>query len=117
MAELWGIFIGLQVAWSNGFEYIQVQSDNSQAIKLINDESRDRSRLYLVHVISSLLARAWRTDCFWIPRSCNIVADAISRISSSRSPHLSILHAAPLSIAQAIADDSAVLQASMAEIT
>ncbi|KAE8693093.1 hypothetical protein F3Y22_tig00110819pilonHSYRG00319 [Hibiscus syriacus] len=42
-AELWGIFIGLQVAWEQGYERLQVQSDNSQAIQLLNDNAGQNS--------------------------------------------------------------------------
>ncbi|KAK9012380.1 hypothetical protein V6N11_040435 [Hibiscus sabdariffa] len=36
-AELLTIYVGLKVAWGNGFEYVQVQSDCLEAVKLLQD--------------------------------------------------------------------------------
>ncbi|KAK9042587.1 hypothetical protein V6N11_017654 [Hibiscus sabdariffa] len=37
IAELWAIYIGLKIAWDNGFEYVQIQSDCLGVVKLLLD--------------------------------------------------------------------------------
>ncbi|KAL4279982.1 hypothetical protein GQ457_03G006330 [Hibiscus cannabinus] len=50
-AELWVIYVGLKVAWDNEFEYVQVQSDCLEAVKLLMDPNRLCSSLFLVRAI------------------------------------------------------------------
>ncbi|KAE8725926.1 hypothetical protein F3Y22_tig00008013pilonHSYRG00235 [Hibiscus syriacus] len=59
--ELWGIFIGLQVAWSLGVEFLQVQVDNSEAVNLVNDLNAERSRFPLVRSFADLRNHCWAT--------------------------------------------------------
>ncbi|KAL4284583.1 hypothetical protein GQ457_16G008190 [Hibiscus cannabinus] len=62
-AELWGIFIRLQLAWTKGFECVLVQYDKIQAVKLINDEPRVGSQHRLVramyHLCATMRNHAW----------------------------------------------------------
>ncbi|KAK9019641.1 hypothetical protein V6N11_054156 [Hibiscus sabdariffa] len=51
--ELWSILIGLQVAWSYDAELLIVQSDNSQAVKMIKDPSAFK---HSMHDVSSITA-------------------------------------------------------------
>ncbi|XP_039039774.1 uncharacterized protein LOC120177842 [Hibiscus syriacus] len=57
--ELWAIYIGLHVAWSHGFELLQVQSDNFQIIRFLSDNKMDCVSLPLVRAILSLSRRSW----------------------------------------------------------
>ncbi|KAK9020055.1 hypothetical protein V6N11_054550 [Hibiscus sabdariffa] len=67
-AELWSLFVGLQVAWQCGAKHLLIQSDNLQAVNLASDSSPLSSSLKLVHEISLLRSRAWFTELSWIPR-------------------------------------------------
>ncbi|KAE8664737.1 hypothetical protein F3Y22_tig00112738pilonHSYRG00210 [Hibiscus syriacus] len=66
-AELWAIYIGLQLAWIHSFDLLQIQSDSLQAIKLLNEANLNRDLFPLVRVISSLWCRSWYTEFFWVP--------------------------------------------------
>ncbi|KAK9035664.1 hypothetical protein V6N11_077698 [Hibiscus sabdariffa] len=57
--ELWAIYVGLRVAWDNGFEYVQVQSDCLEAVKLLLDHNRDCSSLSLVRAIDLYRRKCW----------------------------------------------------------
>ena len=36
MAELWGIYTALSLAWQHGFRYIILESDSKVAVQLVN---------------------------------------------------------------------------------
>ncbi|KAE8715696.1 hypothetical protein F3Y22_tig00110160pilonHSYRG00138 [Hibiscus syriacus] len=61
-AKLWAIYIGLQLAWTHGFDLLQIQSNSLQAIKLLNEANLDRDLFPLVRAISSLCCRSWYTE-------------------------------------------------------
>ncbi|KAK8475931.1 hypothetical protein V6N12_056672 [Hibiscus sabdariffa] len=67
-AELWGIYVGLQIAWSFGTDRLVVQSDSSQAIKLMLDPSALRHSMQLVRAIAAWRLKLWSLDFQWIPR-------------------------------------------------
>ncbi|KAK8593003.1 hypothetical protein V6N12_045094 [Hibiscus sabdariffa] len=88
-AELWSILIGLHVAWSQGIERLQVQTDCDQATRLLCTSSLEAARLPLVRAINSLHNWGWLTELQWIPCEGNIVADAMSKLSIPQQFQLS----------------------------
>ncbi|KAE8711289.1 hypothetical protein F3Y22_tig00110299pilonHSYRG00185 [Hibiscus syriacus] len=80
-AELWGLYEGLRLAWNHCVANLEVQSDNSQAVKLINSSDAAVSSLSLIRAIASLRNRQWETRVRWIPRSKNCVGDSLSKMA------------------------------------
>ncbi|XP_038992970.1 uncharacterized protein LOC120116600 [Hibiscus syriacus] len=80
-AELWDLYEGLRLAWNHGVANLEVQSDNSQAVKLINSSDAAVGSLSLIRAIASLRNRQWETRVRWIPRSKNCVADSLSKMA------------------------------------
>ncbi|KAE8711287.1 hypothetical protein F3Y22_tig00110299pilonHSYRG00183 [Hibiscus syriacus] len=72
---------GLRLAWNHGVANLEVQSDNSQAVKLINSSDAAVGSLSLIRAIASLRNRQWETRVRWIPRSKNCVADSLSKMA------------------------------------
>ncbi|KAK9046352.1 hypothetical protein V6N11_052244 [Hibiscus sabdariffa] len=51
-AELWDIYIDLCLAWDNGYKHVQVQSDCSEALKLISSPLVESDACALVRAIA-----------------------------------------------------------------
>ncbi|GMI99700.1 hypothetical protein HRI_003639300 [Hibiscus trionum] len=107
-AELWGILIGLEVAWSLGIERLQIQTDSKQALNLLMSNSIT-PLLPLVRAINSFRRCAWYTELVWIPRSCNVVADAMSKISNSNYYQLQLYATVPREFQPLLQQDAGVL--------
>ncbi|KAL4273826.1 hypothetical protein GQ457_13G020550 [Hibiscus cannabinus] len=97
-AELWSVLVGLQVARSFGFDRLIVQSDSSQAIKLLTDPLQQGHRLPLVCAIESLCQASSQVDFRWIPRELNMVADCLSKLPSLPQFELSVISDIPESV-------------------
>ncbi|KAK9000781.1 hypothetical protein V6N11_081268 [Hibiscus sabdariffa] len=89
-----------KVAWSTGVKQLHVQTDCKQASSLVLSDS-ESSSISIVHAIRSLRNRAWYTDLFWIPRECNMVAAALSKIITLE-PYLLLLHDSAFTIIQSL---------------
>ncbi|KAK8981729.1 hypothetical protein V6N11_028134 [Hibiscus sabdariffa] len=88
-AELWSVFVGLQVARSYGVDRLLVQLDSSHTIKLLLDSPQHGHRMPLVRAIRLLCHGAWQVDFQWILRELNMVADCLSKLPSP--PQFSLL--------------------------
>ncbi|KAE8669528.1 hypothetical protein F3Y22_tig00112231pilonHSYRG00194 [Hibiscus syriacus] len=84
-AELWAIYVGLQVAWDHGFELLIIQSDSMEAVNLLNKPDAHSSPLPLVRVIDKIRKQAWVTTIQWISRRGNSHADALAKSTSFHS--------------------------------
>ncbi|XP_061366310.1 uncharacterized protein LOC133309544 [Gastrolobium bilobum] len=59
-AELWGLLLGLQVAWEHGFRKVHLEGDSSEAIHLVQgDCPSDHPFCELVHRIKELIDKQW----------------------------------------------------------
>ncbi|KAE8709897.1 hypothetical protein F3Y22_tig00110328pilonHSYRG00789 [Hibiscus syriacus] len=65
-AELWAIYVGIQIAWDHGFEFLVIQSDSMEAVNLLNKSHAHSSPLSLVRAIEKLRKQAWVTNIQWI---------------------------------------------------
>ncbi|KAK8494734.1 hypothetical protein V6N12_076186 [Hibiscus sabdariffa] len=81
-AELWSVFVGLQVARSSGVDRLLVQSDSSHAIQLLIDSPQQGHRMPLVRAIELLCHGDCQVDFQWISRELNMVADSLSKLPS-----------------------------------
>ncbi|EOY08210.1 Uncharacterized protein TCM_022554 [Theobroma cacao] len=80
-AELWSILKGLTVAWETGHRRIELQIDNSTAVKVINPTSTVISHNYdLIQVIKRLLMKQWVVKIRHVFREENIVADRMANM-------------------------------------
>ncbi|KAK9006762.1 hypothetical protein V6N11_019096 [Hibiscus sabdariffa] len=50
--KLWGIFVGLQIAWDNRFERLLIQSDNKEAINRLNGANASFDSYSLIRAIA-----------------------------------------------------------------
>ncbi|KAL4368154.1 hypothetical protein GQ457_05G016830 [Hibiscus cannabinus] len=82
-AELCVIYIGLKLAGDNGFEYVQVQSDCHEAVKLLQDHSMVCSCISLVRAIDVYQRKCLVTETIWIPRDGNKPVDSLAKCIAS----------------------------------
>ncbi|KAK9046574.1 hypothetical protein V6N11_052459 [Hibiscus sabdariffa] len=80
--ELWGILLGLQLAWDNGFERFLIQSDSKEAIKRLVSTQASSDPCSLVRTIDRMCHRGWATEFRWIPREGNKPADMLSKFDN-----------------------------------
>ncbi|KAK8533103.1 hypothetical protein V6N12_076384 [Hibiscus sabdariffa] len=80
------------------FVDLLIQSDCADAIRLLNDVSHARIPLPLVRAINLLCVRGWFTEFIWIPRECNTVADAMSKLLPTQQFQLLLFDSAPDSV-------------------
>ncbi|KAF7808128.1 ribonuclease H [Senna tora] len=95
-AKIWGIYHGLVTAWNLGFRKVELESDSSQAIKMIQMLREASSNLRpLQHKISCLLASDWEVKATHISRNANGCADTHPSVVVSvmlRDANNSIIH-------------------------
>ncbi|KAE8723863.1 hypothetical protein F3Y22_tig00011718pilonHSYRG00180 [Hibiscus syriacus] len=60
-AELWAIYVGLQIAWDHGFVFLVIQSDSMEVVNLLNKSDAHSSPFPLVRSIEKLRKQAWVT--------------------------------------------------------
>ncbi|KAE8732268.1 hypothetical protein F3Y22_tig00002237pilonHSYRG01270 [Hibiscus syriacus] len=104
-AELWDIYIGLQLAWIHRFDLLQIHSDSLQAIKLLNEANLDRDLFSLVRVISSLCCRSWYTEFLWVPHEGNMSANGMVKLPIVQNEELLSFPTAPATIVSLLERD------------
>ncbi|KAL4311250.1 hypothetical protein GQ457_01G038400 [Hibiscus cannabinus] len=104
-AELWAIFIGLQIAWEQNFLFVTVQSDSMEAVNLLKKSQTSPSSLPLVRAIENLRKRSWELSIHWTPRQGNNVADALARQQDPHRKDLIIHEEPPPAILQFLNND------------
>ncbi|KAK8975615.1 hypothetical protein V6N11_004994 [Hibiscus sabdariffa] len=65
-AELWGLYEGLLAAWSINIRYLIIESDNLEAVKLLNNRNGLSIFPSIVHYIVEIMKRPWTTKLFHI---------------------------------------------------
>ncbi|CAL1407041.1 unnamed protein product [Linum trigynum] len=82
MAELWGLYHGLDIAWRHGCRTLMVESDSKLAIELVNNRT-DPLHPYatLLAAIRRKIAQDWVVRLSHVYREGNRVADWLSKHS------------------------------------
>ncbi|KAF7822494.1 ribonuclease H [Senna tora] len=105
-AELWGIVHGLSITWDLGFRKVEIESDSSHAINLIQSPWDVSSNFHpLQQKIACLLSRNWEVKATQISRSANECADTIAKNSLASSTGLTILDVPPCTVASVMMRD------------
>ncbi|KAL4282241.1 hypothetical protein GQ457_03G010920 [Hibiscus cannabinus] len=78
VAELWAIHDGLAQAWGRGHRCVELESDNLEAVRLVNSNSNLLHEQGLVLAIKQWLHLEWRVVVRHVPRGKNRVADMLA---------------------------------------
>ncbi|KAE8722050.1 hypothetical protein F3Y22_tig00014444pilonHSYRG00149 [Hibiscus syriacus] len=80
-AELWGIYMGLSVAWDRNYRRIIVESDTTEVVNMINGSAVVQRFSTLLPHVQELTRRDWQLKFQSIPRAGNKVADGLARMA------------------------------------
>ncbi|KAL4333564.1 hypothetical protein GQ457_07G033850 [Hibiscus cannabinus] len=105
-AELWSLYIGLQLAWDYGIDYLQIQTDCKQITQLLAAPNVESSPLPLVRSIRKFWGRAWFINLIWTPRSGNMAADKLARLANCSSFDLSFYSSPPSELRDILYSDA-----------
>ncbi|KAE8656781.1 hypothetical protein F3Y22_tig00116997pilonHSYRG00335 [Hibiscus syriacus] len=94
-SELWALYVCLQEDRSLGLLHLKIQSDCLAVVNLFSEGDPSLSHFPLVRAIHRLRQRNWKTSITWIPRECNMLADAIKKLPGVSSYSITLLPSAP----------------------
>jgi ribonuclease HI len=84
-AELWAVYVGLQLAWDRGFRKVDLESDSKVVVGLINGDSVRVDRNYnIIMQIKGMLGRDWEVTTYHVYREANCVADWLANYGLTR---------------------------------
>ncbi|KAE8725546.1 peroxidase 5-like [Hibiscus syriacus] len=104
--ELWGIYMGLCVAWDRNYRRIIVESDNKEVITLLHSKIEvGRFSPVLLH-IRALISREWQLSYQFVPREGNKVAHGSTKLAWSSLAALALHEEVPDELWLEIEEDS-----------
>lgn len=84
IAELWGLYQGLLMAWNGGIRSMIVEADSLCVIQLLEAQNdRLNASSPLVKSIKALLAQNWQVSVHHIYREANFAADFLATFALS----------------------------------
>ncbi|XP_012078525.1 uncharacterized protein LOC105639161 [Jatropha curcas] len=105
-AELWAIFIGIQLAVNTGISNLQVESDNLVVVHILNGVVwPPRSVLAIVKRIKACLQSQGSYQITYIYSEANFAADWMATFSSSLELGTHIFEDAPIGICSILEQD------------
>ena len=93
-AELWGVMLGLRLAWENNISHLVLETDATEVTRLIGlanfEEHNDKD---VIMEIQNMLARDWDVRVVHISRSANKAADLMTKAALTNFPgYLPMFH-------------------------
>uniref|UniRef100_A0A2C9U0T0 RNase H type-1 domain-containing protein n=1 Tax=Manihot esculenta TaxID=3983 RepID=A0A2C9U0T0_MANES len=106
-AEIIGISIGLQLAWSMGFRRVIAESDSLEAVRLINEKDISAHPLgHLIQDCRTLLSLDWCCSLSHVYRERNFSADSLAKQSHGlKIQELTIWDSPPWKVLRFLNDD------------
>jgi ribonuclease HI len=81
-AEMWGMYLGMQLAWRHGFHHLQVESDSNTLVDMITGKINiNGNPPTLVRRIHELLKLNWQVHFNHTWREGNRSADWLANLS------------------------------------
>ena len=106
MAELWGLYQGLILAWEVGIKWLLVEVDNLCVTQMISKQVVVPNMFYaLVVAVRKLLSRNWQTSITHIYREANSAADFMANMAHSVLLGLHVFSNPPMGIYSIISQD------------
>lgn len=106
-AELWGILVGLQVAWDRGIQKLWIESDSLTSVNLVKRGCSLTQTYYnLVQSILELCGRSWQVHITHSHREGNRVADILANDGACSGFYTTVLNSPPQHIVNTLRDDT-----------
>ncbi|KAH9680935.1 hypothetical protein KPL71_026743 [Citrus sinensis] len=79
VAELWGLYQGLNISWQNGIRWLQVEVDSICILRLVTTPMITTNELSpLIKSIKDLISRSWCITINHVYREANFAADFLA---------------------------------------
>jgi ribonuclease HI len=99
VAELWGVYEGLSLAYRMRFKYVELEVDSEAVVRVLKKGcSENFAGCSLLHRIRQLMKKAWHVDVFHIYREANMCADALANLGCSQDFNFEFFDCCPSSI-------------------
>ncbi|CAA7036314.1 unnamed protein product [Microthlaspi erraticum] len=106
MAELWGLYYGLCIAWEKVIERLNVEVDSSMVVGFMKTGISDTHPLsFLVHLCQGLLSKDWEVRISYVYREANRLADGLANYAFSLSLGLHTFDVVPPDLLSVIRED------------
>lgn len=106
VAELWGVWEGLRLAWSMGFTNIELQVDSKAVVSAISNTLGDSfDERGLIRRIRHLLDNDWQIRVSHVYREANKVADGLAALGCELVDDVVFYYQPPSSVLQYVHDD------------
>nr|WMB96843.1 reverse transcriptase [Solanum melongena]WMB97160.1 reverse transcriptase [Solanum aethiopicum] len=105
-AELYAIYSGLSLAWSQGYRKVILESDSLVAVSKILQPLKDSDPLFsIIHACKELLHRNWSVSIVHVYREANTCADRMANLAHKGPFDLSLLLQPPSYLAPYLQED------------
>jgi ribonuclease HI len=99
VAELWGVFEGLSLAYRLGFRNVELEVDSETVVCVIKTGCLKSNGGYsLLKRIKQLMAKDWRVEVSHIYREANKCADAMANIGCLQDFHFEFYDCCPVPV-------------------
>ncbi|CAA7053633.1 unnamed protein product [Microthlaspi erraticum] len=106
MAELWGLYYGLCIAWEKGFTRLEVEVDSSLVVGFMKTGICDTHPLsFLVHLCQGFLSKDSEVRITHVYREANRLADGLANYAFSLPFGLHTFDLVPLDLLPILRDD------------
>ena len=106
MAELWGLYQGLHLAWEAGIKRLLVEVDSLCVTQLVSKQVVVPNEFYaLVVAIREIISRNWQVSITHIYREANSAADFMANMAHSYPHGLHLFSSPPVGIYSIIVQD------------
>ncbi|KAK9097467.1 hypothetical protein Sjap_022964 [Stephania japonica] len=86
--ELWGVLMGLRIAWQMDIKQLELEVDSLKTLKLIRDSIL--SNLQVVTLIREILDRCWQVEVSWLPQLNNLCANFMVKLAIAETGALRV---------------------------
>jgi len=106
-AKMWGLYLGLDMAWREGLSHLIVESDSKVLVDMVSNNCKINGVIpSLIRRIQELLRRDWHTQVIHTWREGNRCADWLANFSFSLdSWNLLVLETPPSELRRLLFDD------------
>ncbi|KAL9281726.1 putative ribonuclease H [Arabidopsis thaliana] len=106
LAELWGVYYGLHIAWERGITRLELEVDSKIVVGFLQTGIPDSHPLsFLVRLCYGFISRDWLVRISHVYREANRLADGLANYAFSLPLGLHVFNSVPDSIASFVFED------------
>ena len=106
LAELWGVYYGLCIAWDRGIRRLELEVDSESVAGFLQTEIHDSHPLsFLVRLCYDFISRDWLVKISHVYRETNYLADGLANYAFSLSFGLHFFEDVPDCVAYVLLED------------